>query len=183
MEFSLVERTCIASELRPGWLALEIDIILMDSHCRSAAFRHQQKLLSPCLNLSPSTPSPSHTVSTPPSSIASHHHHHLKQTHHRIQTELASTQQKSATTRRRSSSRSRLRARRRSSCSLVMLSLVRRLLLCARRRVVANRSALADSISKRPLNLEVWKVAAPKIVNNKLGVIFLECSYPVCSFR
>ncbi|BGP21128.1 hypothetical protein JCM10213_008959 [Rhodosporidiobolus nylandii] len=35
-----------------------------------------------------------------------------------------------------------------------------------------------DSISKRGLNLEVWKVAAPKIAAGKLNVIFLECSYP-----
>ncbi|GAA5989631.1 hypothetical protein JCM11641_002906 [Rhodosporidiobolus odoratus] len=35
-----------------------------------------------------------------------------------------------------------------------------------------------DSISKRNLNLEIWKVAAPKIVKGVLNVIFLECSYP-----
>ncbi|GAA5833377.1 hypothetical protein JCM11251_003477 [Rhodosporidiobolus azoricus] len=35
-----------------------------------------------------------------------------------------------------------------------------------------------DSISKRGLNLAVWKVAAPKIAAGKLSVMFLECSYP-----
>ncbi|KAL8278499.1 hypothetical protein RQP46_009189 [Phenoliferia psychrophenolica] len=35
-----------------------------------------------------------------------------------------------------------------------------------------------DSISKRPLNREVWKCAAPKIAAQKLTAIFLECSYP-----
>ncbi|GAA6024507.1 hypothetical protein JCM10207_000398 [Rhodosporidiobolus poonsookiae] len=35
-----------------------------------------------------------------------------------------------------------------------------------------------DSISKRSLNLDIWKVAAPKIAAGKLNVIFLECSYP-----
>ncbi|ORY66816.1 cAMP phosphodiesterases class-II-domain-containing protein [Leucosporidium creatinivorum] len=35
-----------------------------------------------------------------------------------------------------------------------------------------------DSISKRPLNHIIWQEAAPKIVENKLNVIFLECSYP-----
>ncbi|SGY97837.1 BQ5605_C035g11428 [Microbotryum silenes-dioicae] len=35
-----------------------------------------------------------------------------------------------------------------------------------------------DSISKRPLNLAVCKVAAPRIVAGKLSTIFLECSYP-----
>lgn len=37
----------------------------------------------------------------------------------------------------------------------------------------------ADSISKRPLNYNVWKAAAPKIVAGKLCAVFLECSYPV----
>ncbi|GAA5916623.1 hypothetical protein JCM8208_004998 [Rhodotorula glutinis] len=35
-----------------------------------------------------------------------------------------------------------------------------------------------DSISRRGFNLDIWKVAAPKIVAGKLSVIFLECSYP-----
>ncbi|SCZ96438.1 BZ3500_MvSof-1268-A1-R1_Chr8-2g10193 [Microbotryum saponariae] len=35
-----------------------------------------------------------------------------------------------------------------------------------------------DSISKRPLNLAVCKVAAPRVVAGKLSTIFLECSYP-----
>ncbi|KAI5474439.1 cAMP-specific phosphodiesterase [Pseudohyphozyma bogoriensis] len=35
-----------------------------------------------------------------------------------------------------------------------------------------------DSMSKRPLNLPVWRAAAPKIVAGKLTTIFLECSYP-----
>ncbi|KAK4053285.1 3',5'-cyclic-nucleotide phosphodiesterase pde1 [Microbotryomycetes sp. JL221] len=35
-----------------------------------------------------------------------------------------------------------------------------------------------DSISKRPLTRHVWTQAAPKIVDRKLSVIFLECSYP-----
>ncbi|GAA5887167.1 hypothetical protein JCM6882_009471 [Rhodosporidiobolus microsporus] len=35
-----------------------------------------------------------------------------------------------------------------------------------------------DSISKRGLNLAVWKAAAPKIAAGKLSVMFLECSYP-----
>ncbi|KAM0746891.1 hypothetical protein T439DRAFT_329581 [Meredithblackwellia eburnea MCA 4105] len=35
-----------------------------------------------------------------------------------------------------------------------------------------------DSISKRPLNFEVWKAAAPRIAARKLSAIFLECSYP-----
>ncbi|GAA6063270.1 hypothetical protein JCM10212_004285 [Sporobolomyces blumeae] len=35
-----------------------------------------------------------------------------------------------------------------------------------------------DSISARPLNRKVWEVAAAKIVDRRLNVIFLECSYP-----
>ncbi|GAA5858238.1 hypothetical protein JCM8547_005704 [Rhodosporidiobolus lusitaniae] len=35
-----------------------------------------------------------------------------------------------------------------------------------------------DSISKRSLNLDIWKVAAPKIARGQLNIIFLECSYP-----
>lgn len=43
----------------------------------------------------------------------------------------------------------------------------------------ADDDCATDSISKRPLNLAVWKAAAPKIVAGKLAAIFLECSYPV----
>lgn len=39
-----------------------------------------------------------------------------------------------------------------------------------------------DSISRRGFNLDIWKAAAPKIVDGVLSVIFLECSYPVRSF-
>jgi cAMP phosphodiesterase len=38
---------------------------------------------------------------------------------------------------------------------------------------------VTDSISKKELNLDIWKLAAPKIAAGKLNIIFLECSYPV----
>jgi len=51
---------------------------------------------------------------------------------------------------------------------------------CVRTGVLTGMSVgLADSISKRRLNYNVWKAAAPKIVAGRLSAIFLECSYPV----
>ena len=35
-----------------------------------------------------------------------------------------------------------------------------------------------DHIGAKPLNVDVWRVAAPKIVENKLDTIFIECSWP-----
>ncbi|GAA5973904.1 hypothetical protein JCM11641_001210 [Rhodosporidiobolus odoratus] len=47
-----------------------------------------------------------------------------------------------------------------------------------RREMLFFEDVEPDSISKRTLNHELWKAAAPKIVKGVSSLIFLECNYP-----